>query len=44
MKYFKLIEDNQVLGVVSSNDFIYYSPIVDCFLRGNENNGQYISF
>ena len=44
MKYYKLIDNNHVIGVISSNDFIYYSPIVDCFLRGSEENGEYISF
>lgn len=44
MKYYKLINNNKVLGAISSYDFIYYSPIVDCFLRGNEQNGEYISF
>lgn len=44
MKYYKLIDNNNVIGVISSNDFIYYSPIVDCFLRGSEENGEYISF
>lgn len=44
MKYYKLIDDNKIIGAVSSNDFIRYSPIVDCFLRGSEENGEYISF
>lgn len=44
MKYYKLIDDNEVIGVISSNDFIRYSPIVDCFLRSTEENGEYINF
>lgn len=44
MKYYKLIDDNKIVGAVSSNDFIQYSPIVDCFLRGSEETGEYISF
>lgn len=44
MKYYKLIVNDSVIGAISSNDFIYYSPIVDCFLRGSEENGEYISF
>lgn len=44
MKYFKLINDEVVIGVVSSDDFIRYSPIVDCFIRASEENGEYISF
>ena len=44
MKYYKLIIDNQIIGVVSSNNFIRYSPLVDCFLRSNEIEGEYICF
>ena len=44
MKYYKLIDDNKIIGAVSSNDFIRYSPIVDCFLRSTEENGEYITF
>ena len=44
MKYYKLIDDNKMIGAVSSNDFIRYSPIVDCFLRTSEETGEYISF
>lgn len=44
MKYYKLIVNDSIIGAISSNDFIYYSPIVDCFLRGSEENGEYISF
>ena len=44
MKYYKLIDDNKIIGAVSSNDFIRYSPIVDCFLRTSEETGEYISF
>ncbi len=44
MKYFKLIKDQQIVGAASSNDFIYYSPIVDCYLHTTEEYGEYISF
>lgn len=44
MKYFKLIKDQQIIGAASSNDFIYYSPIVDCYLHTTEEHGEYISF
>lgn len=44
MKYYKLIIDNQIIGVASSNNFIRYSPLVDCFLRSNEIEGEYICF
>lgn len=44
MKYFKLIKDQQIVGAASSNDFIYYSPVVDCYLHTTEEQGEYISF
>jgi len=44
MKYYKLILDNQIIGVVSSNNFIRYSPLIDCFLRSDEVEGEYIGF
>ena len=44
MKYYKLIIEHQIIGVASSNNFIRYSPLVDCFLRSNEIEGEYICF
>lgn len=44
MKYYKLIKDGTFVGVVSSQDFIYYSLISHSFLRCNELLGEYISF
>ena len=44
MKYYKLYQDNTIIGAISSDNFIQYSPVVDCFLRSNEVNGEYISF
>ena len=44
MKYFKLVKDQQIVGAASSNDFIYYSPVVDCYLHTTEEHGEYISF
>lgn len=44
MKYFKLIKDQQIVGAACSNDFISYSPIVDCYLTTTEEYGEYISF
>jgi len=44
MKYYKLINNNSIIGAVTSDNFIYYSPVVDCFLRGSEVDGEYICF
>lgn len=44
MKYYKIVQDNSIIGAVSSRNFIQYSPVVGCFLRSNEQDGEYISF
>ena len=44
MKYYKLLNNHIVFGAVSSDDFISYSPVVDCFLRASEKTGEYISY
>ena len=44
MKYYKLLKDNEFIGVVSSNNFVSYSSIAGCFLRSDETKGEYISY
>lgn len=44
MKYYKIIYDNQIIGVVSSKNFIQYIPAADCFSRCNETKGEYVSY
>ena len=44
MKYYKMINNNTIEGVISSDNFIYYQPISDCFLQCNEQKGEYISY
>ena len=44
MKYFKMIDNNTIIGVVSSNDFIRYQAFNDCFLHCDETTGEYISY
>ena len=44
MRYFKLIENNIIVGAVTSNDFMRYMPITDCFIRANEQIGEYATF
>jgi hypothetical protein len=36
MNYYKIIIDNQLIGAVSSKDFIRYIPIANCFERCSE--------
>lgn len=44
MKYFKLIEDENIIGVVTSDNFMRYLPVTDCFIRANEEIGEYVSY
>lgn len=43
MKYYKIINNNEFIGIACSNNFIKYSPIAKCFLRSNEVRGEYIN-
>ena len=42
MKYYKIIQDNNFIGVVNSNNFIYYHPYDRVLMCANEINGQFI--
>lgn len=44
MKYFKIIKGSIIIGVVTSNDFMRYISITDCFIRANEQTGEYVSY
>lgn len=44
MKYFKLINDNTIIGAVTSYNFIKYYPTADCYLKADELVGEYISY
>lgn len=44
MKYYKLIKDNIIIGAVSSNNFIRYSPVSHRFVLTDENRGEYIDY
>lgn len=44
MKYYKIIKDAEFIGVVTSNNFIYYSTVAQCFLRTDETMGEYVSY
>jgi hypothetical protein len=44
MKYYKLVKDNTIIGAISSNDFVCYSPITHSFKRTDETKGEYISY
>lgn len=44
MKYFKLIDDNLIIGVITSNNFMHYSILTDSYSRANEQIGEYVSY
>lgn len=44
MKYFKIINNNIIIGAITSNDFMRYLPITDCFVRANEQTGEYATY
>ena len=44
MKYFKIIVDNVIVGAITSNEFMRYMPITDCFVRATEQNGEYATY
>ena len=44
MKYYKLMQDNAVIGAVSSNNFVRYSNNTRSFKRADEETGEYISY
>lgn len=44
MKYYKLINDNEFIGVISSSDFLTYIASRNRFLHSNEILGEYVSY
>ena len=44
MNYYKLINQQDIIGAITSNDFIVYSPSTDCYLSATERTGEYANF
>lgn len=44
MRYYKIINNNNIIGAISSDNFIRYQALNDYFLRCDENSGEYISY
>lgn len=44
MKYYKMIDNNTIVGAISSNDFIRYQAFNDCFLFCDETKGEYVAY
>ena len=44
MTYYKMIQNNKIVGIACSNDFIAFSPVIESFLRSDERRGEFISW
>lgn len=44
MKYFKIIQDGIIIAAITSNNFMRYLSITDCFVRANEQVGEYATY
>ena len=44
MKYFKIMQNKTIIGVITSNDFMHYITRSKRFSRTNEENGEYVIF
>jgi len=44
MKYYKIIQSNNFIGVINSNDFIRYNIYDYVFMGANESNGEFIEY
>ena len=44
MNYYKLITQQDIIGAITSNDFIMYSPSIDCYISATEKTGEYANY
>lgn len=44
MKYFKLIQNNTIIGAINNNNFYNYSPISHLLYPTLESNGEYVNY
>ena len=44
MKYFKMIQNNIIIGAITSDNFFKFQPLTNCFSRSNEEEGEYVSY
>lgn len=44
MTYYKIILDHDIVGIVNTNDFIAFSPVIESFLRSDEKRGEYVNW
>lgn len=44
MKFYKMIQDNEVIGAINSDNFVAYQPVTQCFLRSDEKYGEFVNY
>lgn len=44
MTYYKIIQNNEFIGAINSNEFVQYKPGVKCFLRTHDAVGEYAGY
>lgn len=44
MKYYKLVLDNEIIGAITSNNFIRYSKVAQQFANCDETRGEYVDY
>jgi hypothetical protein len=44
MNYYKIINEQNIVGAITSNDFIVYSPSADCYLSAADSFGEYANY
>lgn len=44
MKYYKIIQDNTFIGVVTSDNFVRYQPKTNMIIGSNERRGEFVEY
>lgn len=44
MKYYKMIKDQAIIGVISSSDFISFEPLLNGYVSSNEDKGELVGY
>ena len=44
MKYYKIVQDNTIVGVINSDDFIRYQAVNKLFIGADESTGDFINY
>ena len=44
MRYYKIIDENQVIGTITDKNFVSYSPLVDSYVHATDETGEYATY